>query len=293
VLIADTDVTHWRPNRREVGFVFQNYALFPHLTVFGNVAYGLRVRRRPTREIERHVAEALELVSLESLAGRYPTQLSGGQQQRVAIARSLVLEPQVLLLDEPFNALDAKLRHLMRVELRKLIKRLGITSIFVTHDQTEALTLSDRVAVMRKGVIEQIAPPLAIYDRPASPYVANFIGHANLIVEIARAGRITGHPALVSPVEDGEVTLVVRPEQLTVERAGSASEANWTGVISFAAPQGAMLEYEVEVGRARVLQAVVPRRAGYDPLPVGTPVTLSLIDPTSCVLLAGAHDHVD
>jgi ABC-type Fe3+/spermidine/putrescine transport system ATPase subunit len=289
VLIADADVTHWQPSRREVGFVFQNYALFPHLTVEGNIAYGMRVRRRPSHEVKRRVDEALALVSLEPLADRYPIQLSGGQQQRVAIARALVLEPQVLLLDEPFNALDAKLRHVMQVELRKLIKRLGITSIFVTHDQTEALTVSDRVAVMRKGMIEQIAPPLTIYDRPVSSYVANFIGRANLIVETARDGRIARQAALVSPVDDGEVTLVIRPENLVVERAESAEGPGWSGVISFASLQGAMIEYEVEIDQDRVLRAMVGRRAGGDPLPVGTRIALSLNDPASCVVLAGVH----
>jgi ABC-type Fe3+/spermidine/putrescine transport system ATPase subunit len=289
VLIADADVTFWQPSRREVGFVFQNYALFPHLTVAGNIAYGMRVRRYPLREVRRRVEEALSLVSLEPLANRYPIQLSGGQQQRVAIARALVLEPQVLLLDEPFNALDAKLRHVMQVELRKLIKRLGITSIFVTHDQTEALTVSDRVAVMRKGMIEQIAPPITIYDRPVSSYVANFIGRANLIIETARAGRIARQAALVSPVEDGEVTLIIRPENLVVENAESAAGGGWSGVISFASLQGAMIEYEVEIDHDRVLRAMVARRAGGDPLPVGTRIVLSLSDPASCVVLAGVH----
>src|SRR5262249_22925240 len=168
VSIGGRDVTFDPPNRRTVGMVFQHYALFPHMTVFGNVAYGLRVRRLARTEIDRRVRAALELVDLAALGRRWPAQLSRGQQQRVALARVLVLAPEVLLLDEPFGALDAKLRQAMQVDLPQLVRRLGITTVFVTHDQDEALTLSDRIAVMRSGVIEQVGTPLEIYDRPAS-----------------------------------------------------------------------------------------------------------------------------
>jgi ABC-type Fe3+/spermidine/putrescine transport system ATPase subunit len=179
ILIDGADTVDVPVNRRPVGVVFQSYALFPHLTVAGNVGYGLRMRGTAKAEIARRVDAALDSVSLSGFQQRYPSQLSGGQQQRVAIARVIVLEPRVLLLDEPFNALDAKLRGSMQVELRQLIKRLGITAIFVTHDQEEAMTLSDRIAVMRAGRIEQLDKPDVIHDSPATAYVADFIGASN------------------------------------------------------------------------------------------------------------------
>jgi ABC-type Fe3+/spermidine/putrescine transport system ATPase subunit len=198
IFIDGRDVAPVPANRRPVGVVFQSYALFPHLTVARNVGYGLRIRGLPANEIAGRVESALASVSLTGLQDRYPSQLSGGQQQRVAIARVVVLQPRVLLLDEPFNALDAKLRGAMQVELRQLIKRLGITAIFVTHDQEEAMTLSDRIAVMRAGRIEQIDRPETIYDRPATMYVADFIGASNVVPCRARDGLLgcpTGNPS--------------------------------------------------------------------------------------------------
>ncbi len=191
ILIDGADTLPVPVNRRPVGVVFQSYALFPHLTVAGNVGYGLRMRGVAKDEIQRRVTAALASVSLGGFENRYPSQLSGGQQQRVAIARVIVLEPRVLLLDEPFNALDAKLRGNMQVELRQLIKTLGITAIFVTHDQEEAMTLSDRIAVMRAGRIEQLDRPDVVYDRPASAYVADFIGASNSLAARAEGGRLT------------------------------------------------------------------------------------------------------
>jgi ABC-type Fe3+/spermidine/putrescine transport system ATPase subunit len=246
--------------------VFQNYALFPHMTVAGNIGYGLTIRRRPRAEIRSRVDGMLDLVGLSDFAGRFPGQLSGGQQQRVAIARALVLEPSVLLLDEPFNALDAQLRLSMQIELRKLIERVGITSIFVTHDQMEAMTLSDAVAVMRAGRIEQVGRPLDIYDRPASAYVANFIGRANLIAE-------------------GGTTLVVRPENLTLAVDGDG----WPGAVRFATALGPSVEYEIDCGWAEPLRAIVPRGAGHGIIPVGTPVRASVVDPAAVVVLDHAH----
>src|SRR6266700_3374076 len=169
------------PNRRNIGLVFQSYALFPHLTVFENIAFGLRLRRVPLPEMKQRVGLALDLVGLPDLAGRSPRQLSGGQQQRIAIARSVVLEPRILLFDEPLSNLDFKLRLQMREELRNLQRRLGKTSIYVTHDQTEALALSDRIAVLSQGRIEQIGTPDEIYERPASAFVAEFIGSSNML----------------------------------------------------------------------------------------------------------------
>src|SRR2546427_5732906 len=174
------------PHRRDVGLVFQNYALFPHLTVFDNIAFGLRLRKVERAEMERRVARMLELVDLPNLAERYPAQLSGGQQQRVAIARSLVLEPSLLLFDEPLSNLDFKLRIQMRYELRDLQRRLGKTAVYVTHDQSEALALSDRIAVLSEGRIEQVGTPSEIYEQPASAFVADFIGSSNLVTARVR-----------------------------------------------------------------------------------------------------------
>jgi ABC-type Fe3+/spermidine/putrescine transport system ATPase subunit len=284
VSIGSREVTLIPANRRQVGMVFQHYALFPHMTVFGNVAYGLRVRRVSRIEIERRVRAALDLVELDELAGRWPGQLSGGQQQRVALARALVLEPDVLLLDEPFGALDAKLRQAMQVDLRKLVRRLGITTVFVTHDQDEALTLSDRMAVMQVGRIEQVGSPLEIYDRPATAYVADFVGRSNLIDGVASGGQVELGPGIALPTDRiGPVTAVVRPEHLAVsgERAGGA----WLGALAFIKHAGATTEYEVDVGRDRPLRVVAMREAGADRLAVGAQVVVELRNPTRCVIL--------
>ncbi|MCU0984284.1 MAG: ABC transporter ATP-binding protein [Acetobacteraceae bacterium] len=285
VRIGGRDVTDLPPNRRNVGYVFQNYALFPHLTVAGNVAYGLKVRRVGRAETEERVRRALDLVEMAGFADRYPARLSGGQQQRVAIARALVLEPEVLLLDEPFNALDAKLRLSMQVELRKLIDRLGITAIFVTHDQGEAMTLSDTVAVMRGGRIEQADAPLRIYDRPATPYVAGFIGGANLVPVAISAGRVARWPAIATTLPDGPGLLVVRPENVVLRAAEPG--AAWAGRVAFAAAQGPTIEYEIETGSGPLLRAVVARRAGEAPLAPGTEVALALADEAGCSVIAG------
>ena len=284
ILIEGRDISQLPPNQREVGYVFQNYALFPHLSIAENVAYGLKVRRRPRSEIKARVAQALDLVALSGFADRYPGQLSGGQQQRVAIARSLVLEPAVLLLDEPFNALDAKLRFAMQIELRKLIERVGITSIFVTHDQMEAMTLSDNVALMNQGVIEQFGPPLEIYDRPKTSYVANFIGRANLIAGQFLAGHFLGFGSVASNLPEGAATLVVRPENIALD-AGTGE--GWPGRIAFATALGPTIEYEIDCGWTQPLRAILPRNAGSRPLPVGAQVHARVADAASVVLLAG------
>ncbi len=187
VLIDGADVTRVPANRRDAGMVFQSYSLFPNLNVRDNVAFGLRVRRRPASERHSRAAELLELVGLSGFGERFPHQLSGGQQQRVALARALALQPKVLLLDEPLSALDAKVRVSLREEIRRLQLELGITTIFVTHDQEEALSVADRVAVLKSGRLEQIGSPAEVYDRPSTPFVAEFVGTMNHL-----PGRVSG-----------------------------------------------------------------------------------------------------
>jgi spermidine/putrescine ABC transporter ATP-binding subunit len=181
VLLGGEDITFTIPARRNVGMVFQNYALFPNMDVRGNIAFPLEVRRLPRAEIDRRIATALELVDLKGYERRFPRQLSGGQQQRVALARAIVFGPRLLLLDEPFGALDRKLREAMQLEVRRLQRQLGLTTVFITHDQEEALVLSDRIAVMQRGRIEQVAPPRELYERPANAFVADFVGESNLL----------------------------------------------------------------------------------------------------------------
>jgi spermidine/putrescine ABC transporter ATP-binding subunit len=225
------------PHRRDVGLVFQNYALFPHLTVLENIAFGLRLRRLPKHAIADRVGRTLQLVGLTGLAARFPAQLSGGQQQRVAIARSLVLEPRILMFDEPLSNLDFKLRIQMREELRNLQRRLGKTSIYVTHDQTEALALSDRIAVLSHGRIEQIGTPGEIYERPASAFVAEFIGSSNMlrarVIERSDSGAMvtteTGLQLYCLAEQSVEldngvnVSVLLRPERIHVEMPGGAA----------------------------------------------------------------------
>jgi ABC-type Fe3+/spermidine/putrescine transport system ATPase subunit len=288
VTIGGRDVTLTPPNRRPVGMVFQHYALFPHMTVFGNVAYGLRVRRLGRAETERRARAALELVELSGLADRWPLQLSGGQQQRVALARVLVLEPEVLLLDEPFGALDAKLRQSMQVDLRRLVRRVGITTVFVTHDQDEALTLSDRIAVMRGGVFEQVGTPLEIYDRPASAYVADFVGSSNLFAGQAAGGRVPIGPGTwVHTDRIGPVTVVVRPEHLALR---SGEGPGWAGTLNFVRHAGATTEYQVDVGRPAPLRILAMRDSGTSALAIGDRVVVELRDPAACVVLAGERE---
>jgi ABC-type Fe3+/spermidine/putrescine transport system ATPase subunit len=221
---------------RRIGLLFQNYALFPHLTVFDNIAFGLRLRRVAKTEIGARVESVLRLVDLATMAGRFPAQLSGGQQQRVAIARSLVLEPQILMFDEPLSNLDFKLRIQMRDELKSLQRRLGKTSIYVTHDQTEALALSDRIAVLSHGRIEQIGTPGEIYEQPATSFVAEFIGSSNLlparvvgqdgqgtIVETAAGLRLRCGVGAANGAER-EVSVLLRPERIGVQDPGTGPD---------------------------------------------------------------------
>lgn len=281
ILIDGQDTVQTPVNRRPVGVVFQSYALFPHLTVAENIGYGLRMRGLPKAEIATRVAAALETVSLSALGARYPAQLSGGQQQRVAIARVLVLEPRVLLLDEPFNALDAKLRGAMQVDLRQLIKRLGMTAIFVTHDQEEALTMSDRIAVMRAGRIEQVAPPEEIFDRPATAYVADFIGSSNFWPADARGGQVVlPDGQTLSTSLAGPVRVMSRPHNLSIQPGATGP---WQGKLVFQRSVGALVEYHVSTPAGALQVTAMRRPAARQPV-IGEPVTLGVIDPGLCAV---------
>jgi iron(III) transport system ATP-binding protein len=260
------------PEERNIGMVFQSYAVWPHMTVFDNVAYGLRVRHAPADVIKKRTARALELVGLGPLAERYATKLSGGQRQRVALARAIVYEPRVVLFDEPLSNLDAKLREQMRIELVRLQKEVGITSIYVTHDQGEALVMSDRVVVMDKGAIQQIGDPQTIYARPANAFVANFIGVANLMrgVLLGRNGELCEleislgedeaplrvRAAGGAGVATGQnVMLSLRPEDITIhfERPDGANNGNlFAGEVVDTIYLGNQMECRVKVGRYEI-----------------------------------------
>lgn len=271
IRLEGVDVSRVAPHRRNVNTVFQHYALFPHMTVWDNIAYGPRSQKIDKKvgkgEVRRRVDEMLEIVRLTEFAQRKPAQLSGGQQQRVALARALVNYPSALLLDEPLGALDLKLRHLMQFELKRIQREVGITFIYVTHDQEEALTMSDRIAVMNQGHVEQIGTPTEIYDRPATVFVAGFIGQANLwngrhaghsnpdpsnrgFVEIAVLGTtVRARPGATTIEPGGHVTLMVRPERVRVSPASAADTDHGTGTAAEA-------EQPTSV-RARSVQAKV------------------------------------
>ena len=257
VIIGDEDVTPLPTANRNVTMVFQSYALFPHLTVFENIAYGLRVSRRPGDEIRRRVQEVLDLVGLPGLAERSPAQLSGGQQQRVALARALVMKPRVLLFDEPLSNLDAKLRKRVRADIRLLQQELGITSVYVTHDQAEALAISDVVVVMNGGRVEQIGTPTDLYRRPASHFVADFIGEANLLPAHVEDGmvRVGGYRFTYRQpgVTSGAATLMARPETIRVSPGGEGLR----GRVRSAFFMGTFADYiiETEVGEVSVADA--------------------------------------
>ncbi len=288
VLIGGREVTGVPPWRRNVGMVFQNYALWPHMSVWRNVAFGLEERRLPRREIGRRVASALELVGLAELGERRPSQLSGGQQQRVALARTIVVEPEVLLLDEPLSNLDAKLRIQMRGELLELQRKLSITAIYVTHDQEEANTIADRIAVLDQGEIQQIGTPLELYDRPANRFVAHFLGTANIIEgevsqadgrAVFRAGGGLVLPLAAAPKGGARrLSVVFRPQHLAVRPAGEAplpGAARISGVIRGREFLGSAVRYAVAAGEHLILAEDAHLR-GQEPLPPGERVDLYL-----------------
>jgi putative spermidine/putrescine transport system ATP-binding protein len=248
VTLGGHDITTLPPNKRNIGMVFQNYALFPHMTVAENIAFPLSIRKVPRAQATRDVEEALALVGLAGYGRRFPKQLSGGQQQRVALARAVVFEPRLLLLDEPFGALDRKLREQMQLEVRRLQQRLGITTIFVTHDQEEALVLSDRIAVMSDGVIEQLGDPRAIYAAPVNRFVADFIGESNLMHARVNSGgdaavldNGTALPLPAALPAGTEVGVLLRPESISI-RAQDAPDG-FPGCVEDVVYLGSTLKY--------------------------------------------------
>jgi iron(III) transport system ATP-binding protein len=255
------------PNGRDATMVFQSYAIFPHLNVYDNIAFGLRLKGLAKGEMQRRIDRVVDLTGLTGMTGRPPSQLSGGQQQRVALARALVMEPHMLLFDEPLSNLDAKLREQMRLEIRDLQQRLGITSVYVTHDQVEAMSISDVLVVMNEGRVAQIGSPVEVYARPADRFVADFIGKANFVQAIARdahsievAGARLAVPNGVPHPAGQPVTAVIRPEALTLER-GEAIRAPLRGEVRRATFLGQIAEVEVRLGDGETWLVDVPNAA--------------------------------
>ncbi len=255
IILDEQEINSLPPHKREMSMVFQSYAIFPHLTVFENIAYGLHVQRLSKAVISDRVDKVLDLVHLEGYGDRAPTQLSGGQQQRVALARALVMEPKVLLMDEPLSNLDAKLREEMRTEIRRIQKGMNITSVYVTHDQIEAMTLSDRIVVINQGVIEQIGTPVEMYRFPTNRFVADFIGRANFVsgevqeqkkqnLTVKALGKVVELKNVIREFKNLEaVTLVVRPEMIRVKKTGEM----FNGIIRRSVYLGDVIEYDVDV----------------------------------------------
>jgi spermidine/putrescine transport system ATP-binding protein len=287
ILLDDADMAQVPPHKRNVNTVFQNYALFPHLNVFDNVAFGLRYKDVGKNEIKQKVDESLALVRLEGMQKRRPSQLSGGQQQRVALARALILNPAVLLLDEPLGALDAKLRKALQIELKSLQEEVGITFIYVTHDQEEALTMSDRLAVMSDGRIEQVGTPNEVYEEPLTTYVADFLGVSNLMD--ARAEGPDGNGRCKVRLGDfqlmagqgesdarGEARIVIRPERVGLEAQGATGENRVPGMVERVVYVGSILQVIVHLAPGQTLQAWIQNQGEGLPYEQGTPVSVYL-----------------
>jgi spermidine/putrescine transport system ATP-binding protein len=288
IRLASQDITDLKPYQRPVNTVFQSYALFPHLSVFENVAFGLR--RTKVRDVKPRVAEMLALVQLEEFAQRRPAQLSGGQQQRVALARALINRPQVLLLDEPLGALDLKLRRAMQIELKRIQTEVGITFVHVTHDQEEAMTMADTIAVMNAGVIEQMGAPNTLYAHPSTTFVANFLGQSNLIAGVLRSRHgdefvteVHGTKVVASQVSstgvDGEVWLGVRPEKITLQRVGEGHRDGLNrlgnGVVTDVSFVGVSTQYLVRMPWHQELMVFEQNTGVRPPFQVGQHVDLT------------------
>jgi spermidine/putrescine transport system ATP-binding protein len=285
ILLDGSDVSRVPPDKRNVNTVFQNYALFPFLTVYDNVAFGLRYRKVSKQEVVRQVGAALDLVEMGNYAKRRPSEISGGQQQRVALARALVLNPAVLLLDEPLGALDAKLRRSLKVELKALQERVGITFLYVTHDQEEALTMSDRLAVMCDGRLAQVGSPRDVYESPASTYVADFLGVSNLMnVDVIEAGercRVKLGDSVLSVADGkdsrkGPAMLCIRPENVSLEPHGSSGDNRAPAMIERSVFLGSSTQVYVRLAAGASLQAQLVGEQAAVGLAQGTPVSVHL-----------------
>ena len=250
VRVGGRDITSEPPYRRDMGVVFQSYALFPHMTVAANVAFGLEMRKVPKVEAARRVAEAIAMVRLTGMEDRRPRALSGGQQQRVALARALVIKPSILLFDEPLSNLDAKLRDEMRTEIRDIQQQLGITAVFVTHDQSEALAMCDKVAVMNHGHLEQVGTPVDLYEHPANPFVASFVGRINRLPGVASgtSAQIGGYPITLPAPHQGDVDVMVRPHRIGIGPGSQGDGFNRvSGVVRRVTYVGDLVQYEIDV----------------------------------------------
>ena len=300
IVINGADMANVPPEHRNVGILFQNYALFPHLSVYENVAFGLRMRRLSEPVIRSKVANALNLVRLLPARNKRPAMLSGGEQQRIAFARAIVIEPSLLLLDEPFSNLDARLRQELRGELLDLLDQLGITTIMVTHDQEEAMSIADRIAVMRKGVIEQIAGPTEIYEAPTSEFVARFVGDSNLFDGVARSQssgtaisvKDLGEFSIDRPVQDGPVRVLIRPEKIRVLPRGGGHVPSFTsmrcsGQVERLQYLGYRTEYQIAIGGSRMM--VWRMSEGRPALQTGELVELEWDRSQTLVFKAGAE----
>jgi putative spermidine/putrescine transport system ATP-binding protein len=278
ITVGGKDITRLRASKRDMGMVFQAYSLFPHMTVQQNVAFGLRLRRVSAADRSRKALEMLDLVGLAAQASRYPHQISGGQQQRVALARALAIEPQVLLLDEPLSALDAKVRAQLRDQIRRIQLEVGITTLFVTHDQEEALAIADRVGVMQNGRLEQIAPPTEVYSRPATAFVAEFVGLSNRLAGVVSGGKVTVRgrdlPLVDRSTPAGAVTALVRPEAVTLASDSTGESGPLVGTVIASTFLGATSRVTVDLGDAIILAQLTTADASQ--LPAGSRVALTI-----------------
>jgi spermidine/putrescine ABC transporter ATP-binding subunit len=287
IWVDDTAIAAIPPYKRNIGMVFQNYALFPHMTVGENIAFPLKMRGISKSEIARQSKEALELVKLPGYEGRYPRQLSGGQQQRIAVARALVFNPRVLLMDEPLGALDKQLRESLQLEIKQLHDQLGVTIVYVTHDQQEALVMSDRIAVMNEGRIEQIGSPIELYDEPQSKFVASFIGESNFLsgrvvkaddgtceVDVPGVGSLVS-PHTASVAAGTDVTVTVRPEKLVFANGATSGMNMVPGRVANVIFAGEMRRYDVVLGNDARLVLKRPNRAGEQQVELGDEVVVA------------------
>jgi putative spermidine/putrescine transport system ATP-binding protein len=297
IFFADQEVTDVPANKRNTGMVFQGFALFPHMTVEQNVSYGLEMRRIAKDEIKQRVARVLDLVQLGGFAKRMPRQLSGGQQQRVALARALVINPHVLLLDEPLSALDAKLRHEVRLQIRQLQQSLGLTTVFVTHDQEEALSLADRLVVMNAGRIEQIGTPADLYERPQTPFVADFIGKTNFFKGAMQGDMFLTDFGLSLKVGSrvASATLMgIRPEKIKISgadnrSAGTDAVNSLEGVVELVSYLGPSTEYRVKIPGDRHVLVQQPNLNAAEVIEIGKPVLLNM--PPDCCFLFNVNSN--